>query len=653
MATKTSTRATLFVSVGEDPAPAMDKLRASILTGEFLAFDVETNALHPSDPRGRLTSIQVGSKHVAVLLDPDDPCHVAAAREILNDQQYRLTAHNAGFDILHLVRAGVFATIADGWARTTDTYILAVMLVQRNGGAADATFDLKALTRAWCGEAAASADAKEDLVALQKTMGTKGVSSGNWDAYKQIVTVHDDGTVSGDPRDRNTWAALKRDNPVFVTYCAADVFDSALLVEALDNIVRSLWSDRVDAEHRIARLVCEMTHRGMKLDIARTKRHLADAAKCRDEARALLESKGIPFSKSAQALTESPSDAAVAAAIRAEGIEVPRKRRSDGKFQPALDKRSLKKYTAAGSAVAPAFREWGKSSKEISTYYNHYLRTGGTRVHAEIKAAEAKTGRMAASSPNLQNVPEPVKPCLVADDGMVLISADFSSVEMRVAAAVTGDPELCRMYTDPLPPNATERQIRERDPYWLVAWQVWGPEATEDDRKLAKIMVLGNIYGGGAASLSPNLGIPVEEGEKILAGYRKRFPQLKNWWRMEMEPRIGHGVPSWTLSSGRFQSIDPTRAWAGFNLMIQGLARDLLLGAIFRCENAGLGENMLLPIHDEILFQVPEADAERLAPFIEQTMASVFQGVPITAEAKILGRAWAEKTHVKQPKSAA
>ena len=114
-----------------------------------------------------------------------------------------------------------------------------------------------------------------------------------------------------------------------------------------------------------------------------------------------------------------------------------------------------------------------------------------------------------------------------------------------------------------------------------------------------------------------------------------------------MNDRIYSGRSFWTLETGRFQTIDPARAWAGFNLMIQGTARDLLLDAMFRLEDAGLSEYMLLPNHDEVLFQVPADCADEFVSRIVAAMETEFLGVPITAEAKVLGERWVEKTAVK------
>lgn len=148
---------------------------------------------------------------------------------------------------------------------------------------------------------------------------------------------------------------------------------------------------------------------------------------------------------------------------------------------------------------------------------------------------------------------------------------------------------------------------------------------------------------GGAATLAENADISVAEASEVLAAYNKTFPQLKQWWKDTMQPRVWSGLPHWTLETGRFQTTDPTRAWAGFNLMVQGTARDLLVQAMIRLDAAGFGQYMLLPIHDEVLFQVPTAEADDFAQRFTDVMASDFGGVPITAEAEVLGPRWIDK----------
>lgn len=641
-----------FVPKGVDPTPAVAAIRAAAAEKSVLAFDVETTAGWLSDKKfNYMTSMQVGTETEALLLDPWDRTHRAAMSELLNDEQYTIVAHNASFDVLMLTQVGIFPSIAKAYERLRDTMVLGRLIAAGDNIAVG----LKPMTAALCGADAVSADAKDDLKKVQAKLKTKGVGSAFWSAYKS-VSVDRNGTVEGDLRAGNTWALIPRDNDAWITYCAGDIFDAALLYTRIAPVVEALYSEQVAKEHRIENIVAGMAHRGVGFDKARAIELLGAKWAVRDDAAAKLAELGVDVSEASQtvktasgAVTKMSREELVAAAIRKEGVEVPRKRTKDGQWVPELDKSSLKKYAAAGSKVAPIYREWRKADKEIQTYLVPYLKVRADRIHADISTGAARTGRMTSAKPNMQNVPEDVKPCFVADPGMVFISADFSSIEMRVAAAVTGDPKLVGMYTEPLPANATERQVWARDPYWETAWAVWGDDATAQQRKLAKIIVLGSMYGGGADALAANVDIPVAEAQRILKGYKEAFPQLGQWWKDHMNDRIYTGRSFWTLETGRFQTIDPTRAWAGFNLMIQGTARDLLLDAMFRLDDAGLSEYMLLPIHDEVLFQVPAEQAEELLRRITEAMETVFMGVPITAEAKVLGDRWIEKTEVAKP----
>lgn len=649
-----SGRTIYFVPKGVDPAPAVAAVREAAAERGVLAFDVETTAGWLSDKTyNYMTSMQVGTESVALLLDPWDKAHRAAMSELLNDESFTIVAHNASFDVLMLVQVGIFASVDAAYERLRDTMVYGRLLAAGD----NVWVNLKALTAGLCGSDAVSADAKAGLQKEQKRLGTKGVGSGSsWSAYHAVSVAHD-GTVSGDLRAKNTWALVPRENEAWINYCAGDVFDAALLYHRIAPVVEALYPDQVVREHRIDRIVAGMAHRGVGFDRTRAVELLGQKWTVRDEAATKLAELGVDVTASTQmvktasgAVTEMKREELVAAAIRREGVEVPRKRAKDGRWMPELDKGSLKKYAAAGSKIAPIYREWRKADKVISTYLIPYLKVRSDRIHADISTGAASTGRMTAAKPNVQNVPEDVKPCFVADEGTVLLSADFSSIEMRVAAGVTGDPKLTAMYVEPLPENATERQVRERDPYWQTTWAVWGDDATEGQRKLAKIIVLGSMYGGGADSLAGNVDITVAEAQRILKGYKESFPQLEQWWKDTIrKERVYTGRPFWTLETGRFQTIDPTMAWTGFNRMIQGTARDLLLDAIFRLEDAGFAEFMLLPIHDEVLFQVPADQAESFAERIAEAMATTFMGVPITAEAKVLGERWVEKTEIKKP----
>jgi DNA polymerase-1 len=617
-------RTTLYLKKGQDPAKHVASLKVSMRTGDVIAFDIETNALAFGDPRARVRSIQVGNSHVAVLLDPADPTHVAAAREVLNDPAYRLTAHNAGFDITFLTQLGVFDSVKDGWARVVDTFILATMLMPPEDDRA-AYRSLKAMTAAWNPALALSADAKSDLKQVFDDNRWKGLSSG-WNVYK----AEGDEPYERDPLRGNGWARIPRDHPVYRDYCAADVFDSAALVGVLEPVVRGLWPQRVEVEHRAARMACEMTYRGMRLDRKWTEEKLSEAQADLVAARKTLIALGV---------TE-PTDTQFGAAFRTLGVKL----RYSGTGDVATDKLSLRRYADQGPEAATlveAIKTYRDAQSRIG-FAARFLLYTSERVHGDISTLEAKTGRFSVSRPSLQNIPKKgaVRECLVADPGTVLISADFSSIEMRVAAAVVQEAVLLEMYCTPLPKNATLRQKRERDPYWKVAWAAYGDDATEDQRDSVKSIVLGKMYGGGAETLADGAGLSVPQVREILAKYDVTYPRLKSWAKENLHPLCRNGIPGWHLETGRWQTIDPTRHYAALNMAIQGTARDLLIEAMFRLEDAGLGDFMLLPIHDELIFQVPEAEAADIRDRIIEAMTTTFLDVPIVAEADILGKRW-------------
>ncbi|MDO3110440.1 DNA polymerase [Mycobacteroides abscessus] len=627
------------VPSGEDPTPAIEALRRSLTPETILAVDVETNALAIGDPAHRTRTIQLGSPQVAVVLHADDPGHVAAAREML-DRAWLITAHNASFDIQRLTQLGVFDSIAHGWERMADTMLLA-RIIEPPSIQPSAMYGLKGQAESWFPEYAVSQTAKHDLERLFKRNKWLGLASG-WDAYKPGRR----GNKADSPlytaqgwMERNGWMHVPTDAPEFIAYAAADVLDGARLAATLYPLACATAQVSATAEHRLARIACEMEYRGVRLDREWAQARLTDAETERDTAKAELAALGV---------TDPSKDSSIAAAIGAEGYVLPKT--NAGAYSTTEE--ALDAATAAGSKVSEPVIRYRKAHKLTSTYYGAYLRTPGDRVHCSISTLEAKTGRMSASRPNLQNVPgrktEGVRECFLADPGHVIVSCDFSSVEMRVAAALTGDPALRRLY------------VEGGDPYWMIAREAYGAGATKDQRGQVKAFVLGRMYGGGIATLSANQGWSEDEGKRLIAVLDKTFPYIKKLSR-QLQDRLGSGYPGWINEAGRFQICEWTSPHTILNYRIQGLARDLLAQALFRAEDAGLGEAFLLPIHDEILIQVPEDRADELTGVLVEAMHTTLPvaadapgrrdpksaGLPaevdIPAEANILGPRWRTK----------
>ena len=614
---------------GDDLAGAVAELRTDLAghPADWLAFDIETNALDLEDPRHEVRSVQIGTSRVVLVLDTERES-LAAAWDLLNDPAHRLTAHNAAFDTTRLHRIGIIADLAEVWSRLSDTFILA-SLIEPPGGSPISYRTLKAQTRTWCGPDAVSADAKADLKAAYKAGGWKGLAIG-WDPYKEAAKSG----ASGDPRDGNGWAQIPLDDLAFIAYAAADIVDSAQLVRVLAPIASAVFPEIVQVEHRMARIATEMESRGVRLDTDYTLARQADSRAAMDEAEATMRAAGF---------TGRPSNAGDAIAFfDAEGMP-PRRTAKGGRSTEAA---TLREYAQLGSSLAEPLLRWRTHQKLDTTYYSRYLRAGADRIHPTVTTLQASTGRMSSSSPNFQNLPARdakvhVRECFVADPGMTFISADFSSIEMRVSAAVTGDPKLRAMYVDPLTPG---EDPRARDPYWLMAWELHGPWATKAQRGAVKAVVLGRMYGGSVGTLADQAGITLDAAQAALDAYGAMYPGLATWAGESLIPgTVGVGRPLWTLPGGRVQVIDPTDHWKALNTFCQGLARDVLVRAILACEDAGLAQYLVMPIHDELLLQVPEDRAEGLLALLVETMRSEVLGVPIPAEGALLGPRWTAK----------
>ena len=622
-----------FVPSGEDPSPAIEALRRVLTPVTILAVDLETDGLDIGDPAHRTRTIQLGADDVAVILHADDPEHVAIAKEVLSGP-WLITAHNASFDLQRLTLLGIFATIADGWARMVDTMLCARIIeppsIQPKG-----IYDLKGQSESWFPDRAVSQTTKQALERLFKRSKWLGLAKG-WDPYKPGRR----GTQVDSPlytpegwAERNGWASVPTDAPEFIAYSASDVIDGARLAATLYPIVLATARVSVADEHRLARIACEMEYRGVRLDREWASARLAEVEADRDAAAAVLADLGV---------TEPSKDRVIAAAIAAEGYTLP----ATGTGAVSTTEEALEAVAAAGSRIAGPLIGYRKAAKLASTYFGAYLRKPGDRVHCSISTMAAVTGRMSASKPSLQNVPRAgVRECFVADPGYVIVSADFSSVEMRAVAALSGDPRLRRLYLD------------GGCPYRMTAAVRYGESEAEARRDSVKAFCLGRMYGGGVETLSVNQGWTREEGDRIVSVFDETFPYIKRL-RMQLQDQLGTGYPGWVNEAGRFQVCEWTSPHTVLNYRVQGLSRDLLAQGLFRAEDAGLGQYFLLPIHDEILVQFPEDRAEELTKVLVAAMSTRLPvaadapgrqdptsvGLPdhveIPAEAKILGQRW-------------
>jgi DNA polymerase-1 len=299
--------------------------------------------------------------------------------------------------------------------------------------------------------------------------------------------------------------------------------------------------------------------------------------------------------------------------------------------------------------------EYRQVNKLLSTYVDAlpklvHPRTG--RVHTTFSQAIAGTGRLSSNHPNLQNIPirtergrEIRKAFVPRDDEHVLLAADYSQIELRIVASVSGDENMVQAFKDGL------------DIHTATAAKVFDVDlenVTSDMRRKAKTVNFGLIYGVGATSLGQQLGIPRREASELIDAYFTQFSGIKKYMDDTIEYCRDHGYVKTLL--GRKRKIrdinSQNRVVVGFaernaiNAPIQGAAADMIKVAMIHIhealEKSKLNTKMILQVHDELLFDVPKSELEEtkalVMPLMEKAMPL---NVPVVVEAGV-GKHWLE-----------
>ena len=299
--------------------------------------------------------------------------------------------------------------------------------------------------------------------------------------------------------------------------------------------------------------------------------------------------------------------------------------------------------------------EYRQLNKLLSTYVRPLpeLVDGGTgRVHTQYMQAVAATGRLSSTHPNLQNIPirtargREIRKAFVPRDAQhVLLAADYSQVELRIVAALSGDRGLCQAFLD------------GADIHTATAAKVFGvaPEAVDrGQRSQAKAVNFGILYGQGAFGLAENLKIPRREAKAIIEAYFAEFPDLKAYQTELVEKAREKGYVETILGRKRWLP-DITSANAvvrGFaernavNAPIQGSAADIIKVAMIRIHKAlqeeGHRTRMILQVHDELVFDVPKDEVDAVTELVRTHMEQAVElAVPLEVEVQT-GSDWLE-----------
>ncbi|OYU68692.1 MAG: DNA polymerase I [Alphaproteobacteria bacterium PA2] len=314
----------------------------------------------------------------------------------------------------------------------------------------------------------------------------------------------------------------------------------------------------------------------------------------------------------------------------------------------------LEDLAAEGHALPRVLLDWRQLSKLKGTYTDNLVaaiapRTG--RIHTSYAMASTTTGRLSSTDPNLQNIPvrteegRKIRKAFVAEPGKVLISADYSQIELRLLAHIGDIPQLKSAFAQGLDIHASTASE-------MFGVPVEGMPA--ETRRRAKAINFGIVYGISAFGLANQLSIPQDEAGAYIKTYFERFPGIRAYMDEIKAQARTHGYV--TTIFGRKVHIPAVnsksqaeRAFgdrAAINAPIQGAAADVIRRAMIRMpaalKAAGLSAQMLLQVHDELVFEAPEAEAEALIKVARRVMEgaaepAVALSVPLVVEARAAG----------------
>jgi DNA polymerase-1 len=295
--------------------------------------------------------------------------------------------------------------------------------------------------------------------------------------------------------------------------------------------------------------------------------------------------------------------------------------------------------------IAHLILEYRSLAKLAGTYIDtlpKLVNPSTGRIHTSFNQTVTATGRLSSSDPNLQNIPirtemgRRIREAFVPRKGNVLVDADYSQIELRIMAHLSGDPELVSAFRE------------EADIHTRTAARIFGvgeDEVTQDMRARAKTINFGVMYGQGPRALSQQLRIPFEEAREFIDEYFEKYPGIRDFIESMKEKARENGyaetlmgrrrpLPEIESGDGRLRSFAERIA---VNMPIQGTAADMIKIAMIDIDSAvsagGLGSRMVLQVHDELVFDVPLAEKDRMIELVRTRMEDAIElDVPLKVE---------------------
>jgi len=434
-------------------------------------------------------------------------------------------------------------------------------------------------------------------------------------------------------------------------YACADVDMTRRLVKVIEPELRQkeLWPLFTEVEMPLVPVLVEVEMKGVKLDVE----YLGEMSRqlhrqLSDLDREIQELVGYPFNINS---TQQLSDALfIKLGLSAQGV----RKTESGHYSTSAD--VLEKLRGQ-HPVIELILEQRELAKLKSTYVDALpllVNEDTGRVHTSYNQTGTVTGRISSSDPNLQNIPirtdvgREVRRAFVAEEGSVLLAADYSQVELRILAHISQDERLLDAFS------------RGEDIHASTAATVLGvpiEEVTPEMRRFAKTVNFGITYGMSGYGMAQRTGLSQEESDRFISEYFARYPRVKAYLDETKRKARDVGYVETLLGRRRYfpelqsgskahQNVRAAAQRMAINAPIQGSAADIIKIAMIRLHRAlkdrGLKSGMTLQVHDELVLEVPEGELEVVAPLVKSIMEGAFQlDAPLKVDMKV-GRNWLE-----------
>ncbi|QHB41226.1 DNA polymerase I [Mycobacterium phage Chupacabra] len=567
----------------------------------FLGLDSETTGLDIYDDKFRCRLVQFGTPSEAWVVPVErGPVFEGAVIDALNTVQ-GFVLHNASFDLQVFDRC-LSVPMERMWPKVKDTKILAHLVDPRGKDEGGIGHSLEELTRHYIDS----------------------------DVADNVKTLMADLAKANKTTKANVWKKVPFEDPHYQLYSGMDPILAARLIQRLAPLVK-VRRELIDSEHKLAEICSYMERTGFLLDVEYTEELSVD-----------LRVKENHFSEVAlnYGCEKVNSTDMVADVLESMGVKI-KGRTPSGKRQVNDD--LLADLVANGSPEVSEFAnavvEAKKAGKWRKTWVDGFLaqRDSQNRCHASINPLRARTARMSITGIPAQTLPSGdwmIRRCFIADEGHKIASVDYQAQELRVLAALSKDETMIQAF------------LNDEDLHLMTAKAAWPDREIDKDspeRKYAKVVNFGRVYGGGAKTVAEQTGLSMAMAQQVVSGFDKAYPAVQKLSQRLQREAIRNGyitTPFIDGLGGRRLPVDPDRAYSALNYLIQSSSRDVTARALIRLHENGFTPYLRLPIHDEILASVPAEHAEWGARRIGDLMAEQMGPVLIGTDPEVGGRSW-------------